>query len=104
MEGMKPCTRCNGSGTEPDPVTEAARELAATITSADISEGARGVLSRAATDLEAAAFKAISEKDALLDEILGVIGPQHGDHVRATHWVVQVPVADIRSWRERRQA
>ena len=108
---MKPCTRCNGSGTEPDAVTEAARELAATIHSADISEGTRGILCRAATDFEGAAFKAISEREALLDEILGRFGmapaPAAGDDGHspfATHWMVQVPVADIQSWRERRQA
>lgn len=106
---MKPCTRCNGSGTEPDAVTEAARELAATIHSADISEGARGILCRAVTDFEGAAFKAISEREALLDEILGRFdmapapADRHSEHGPTT-WIVQVPVADIQSWRERRQA
>jgi hypothetical protein len=98
----KPCVRCNGSGTEPDAIAEAVAELAAVISDAPIGIGAKDKLAAAVARLRDVA----REREALLDEILGRFADAPDDDGRrgiaATHWAVQVPVADIQSWRERR--
>jgi hypothetical protein len=102
---MAPCTRCNGSGTEPSALDEAARDLAALISSAEMSEDTRDALSQAAARLNAVACARLSQREALLDEILRAIGePGDGKPGPWSHWMVQLPAGDVRSWRERRQS
>jgi hypothetical protein len=98
----KPCSRCNGSGTEPDAIAEAVAELADMIRDIPVGVGAKDKLAAGVARLRDVA----REREALLDEILGRFSDAPDDDGRrgiaATHWVVQVPVADIQSWRERR--
>ena len=102
---MKPCTRCNGSGQEPDAIAEAAKTLALAISKTQEWPGPRQELTAAAAKLRDAARDRLDQREALLDEILNCIGDARDNgYVLYTHRVVQVPVADIQSWQERRQA
>jgi hypothetical protein len=96
----KPCVRCNGSGTEPDAIAEAVAELSDVIRDSLIGVGAKDKIAAGVAKLRDVA----RDREALLDEILGRFAdaPDDGHHAAATHWAVQVPVADIQSWRKRR--
>ena len=105
-ETRRPCSRCEGSGTEPDPVDLAWRDLRAAIRELPVSTTRQG-LERAAADLRLAVCNRTDDLGRLADEILShfdmaplVDAPRTGPC--ATHWLAQIPVADIASWRERR--
>jgi len=98
----RPCERCEGSGTEPDPLDRTHRELCALISRVENpanSAGLRGDLAAAAGWLYKAARDRQHELEALLDEILGALGTVPP---RASHMIMQVPAADVQAWRERR--
>ena len=101
-ETRRPCSRCEGSGAEPDPVDLAWRDLRAAIRELPMSTTRRG-LERAAADLRLAVCSRTDDLERLADEILRhFAGFPDEDAPRATHWLAQIPVADIASWRERR--
>ena len=94
----RPCSRCEGSGTEPDPVDLAWRDLRAAIRELPMSTTRQG-LERAAAGLRLAVCSRTDDLERLADEILGRLGDGcHG----GTHTILQVPVEDVASWRERR--
>jgi hypothetical protein len=95
----KPCSRCEGSGTEPDPVDVAWRDLRAAIRELPMSTTRQG-LERAAADLRLAVCNRTDDLERLADEIL-----RHFDEKAAggaCNLILSVPVADVASWRERR--
>jgi hypothetical protein len=94
----KPCARCQGSGTEPDPLAEAFGDLTDVISRAQVVIGLKDDLARAASRVRLAADERVSGLESLLAEILGHFAAECPG---ASHIVLQVPQDDVRAWRER---
>jgi hypothetical protein len=97
MTEPKPCTRCNGSGTEPDPLNDAWTALQQAIDRVYDESQRRGVRGAAARHRELADAR-ITILEAALRDMLGGFEPQLG--MRGTHQILQVPNEDIDNWRK----
>lgn len=104
-EHLNPCTRCNGSGTEPGEISVALDDLARAANAITAGAASDRELARQGKDLltaievyRGACAARITSLEAALRDILGRFPERRAQ--QGTHQLLQVPNEDVTNWRK----